>query len=58
LFEHLDAARVGFSLAHPPVNDQHLGHLVADPHRRVERLHRVLVNHRNPVTAQPAQFFL
>ncbi len=36
---------------------QALGHLLLDQHRRVERRHRLLVNHRNFSAAQPAQVF-
>ena len=44
--EHLDGARLGL-LAGLPVGAQHLGDLLANAHQRVQRRHRVLVDHRH-----------
>ncbi len=53
--EHLDAAPRRLRVADAAVDGQHLLHLVAQAHRRVERLHRVLVDHGDLVAAQLAQ---
>ena len=37
------------------MDDQHLGHLVAEPHGGIQRLHRVLVHHGDAVAADLAQ---
>ena len=40
------------------MRDQAFGHLILNRHRRVERRHRFLVNHRDVRAAQFAQVFL
>ena len=37
---------------------QHLGHLIADIHQRVQRRHRLLKDHADAVAANPAQLIL
>ena len=55
--EHLHAALAGLGLGRAAVHGQHLGHLLADGQHRVERGHRVLVDHGDLVAAQLAQLF-
>ena len=53
--EHLDALGFRGRLAQAPMDDQHLGQLVAQKHRGVQRLHRILVDHRDAVAPNLAQ---
>ena len=48
-----DLQRLG--AAHPAMNAQHFGHLIADRHQRVERGHRLLKDHPDPGPAHPVQ---
>ncbi|MPL75522.1 hypothetical protein SDC9_21346 [bioreactor metagenome] len=48
-----DAA--GLAAGKAAVDDQRLGHLIADRHQRVERGHRLLKDHPHAGAAQPAQ---
>ena len=57
-FQHLDAFFFGIFFLHAPVNGQHLGHLVAQAHGRIEGLHGVLVDHGDAVAPDLAQFLL
>ena len=43
-------------LGHAPVCHQHLGNLLADLHRRVQRGHRLLEDHRHVIAAHSAHF--
>ena len=52
---HLSSAS---ALARFAVDDQDLGHLLADAHRGVEGLHRVLVDHGDAVAPDAAQFLV
>ncbi len=56
--QRLRALLVRFLALQPAVDDQRLGHLVADHHARVERRHRLLVDHRDVGPAQLAQLLL
>ena len=53
LLEHLPRPIAGLVVAHP-LQGVDLGHLVADPNRRVKSGGRVLVDHGNPAHAQLA----
>ena len=49
------AERVGFGLAF--VDDRNLRELVADPHCRIERSHRLLIDHRDFAASYIAELF-
>ncbi len=48
------SASVGLAFRHPEVQHQWLGNLVANRQDRVERGHRILEDHRDPVSADVA----
>ena len=58
LLQHLYAVLVGVFFLHPPVDDQHLVHLLADAQRWIERRHGVLIDHGDLVPTQVAQLTL
>ena len=49
-----DGAMARGVAAEPPMHHQPLGNVVADPHQRVQRRHRVLEHHADAVAAHPA----
>ncbi len=57
-FQGLLGRGSGFAGAHVAMQPQRLGHLVADVHDRIQGGHRLLKNHRQPVTADLAQLAL
>ena len=56
--QHVNGFLPRFCFRDAPMDGQNLGQLIADGDRRVQGLHRILVDHRNLVTTQGAQFFL
>ncbi len=56
--QHVNGFLPCFLLGNAPVGSQHLGQLIADGDRGVQGLHRILVDHRDLVTAQLAKFRL
>ena len=52
--QHLDRLGPGLLVGHGLVQLHHFGDLVADPHHRIERGHRLLKDHRDPVAADLA----
>jgi hypothetical protein len=49
---------LALSGVHVGMDLQHLGDLVADPHHRVERRHRLLEDHRHGLAAQRAHLLV
>ena len=58
LAEELDRARPRFLARQPAVQDQRLADLIADAHDRIERGHRLLEDHGEPIAAQLAHLRL
>src|SRR5215213_6831305 len=56
--QHLDRLRPRLPGGHFPVQAEHFGDLVADPHHRIERGHRLLKDHRDPISPDLAHFGL
>ena len=56
--EHLEGARIGVPLRAALVEQRHLHQLPRDLHRRIERGHRLLIDHRDLRAAHLAQLLL
>jgi hypothetical protein len=56
--QHLDRLGPRLPGRHFPVQAQHFGDLVADPHHGIERGHRLLKDHRDPISPDLAHLGL
>ena len=56
--DHFQRPRIGFFLRHTFVDHRHFHQLLADLHRRVQRGHRFLIDHRDFIATHIAQLFV
>ena len=56
--DHFQRPRIGFFFRHTFVDHRHFHQLLADLHRRVQRGHRFLIDHRDLIAAHIAQLFV